>query len=294
MPTFSIITAVYNHEAYVRQAVESVLAQTCTDWELILINDGSTDGSPALIDELASRDARIKPIHQANAGVAAARNRGIAAARGDWITYLDSDDLWFAHALETYVDHLRRQPETQFVYGFMHRLRGTHVTELAAPRVPNPARTVDLYRRMFLATPAVCHRPSLVDRAGGFDRTLRVCEDYDVFLRMSLHCALEPLGVALGLRRRHDTNISQRSGRSQVAEAQMLDRFAAQAAHVIDAKMRAARVGRIYARAARQFFRERNYDECLRTGRLAQELAPTFRVGALCWMCRWLAGRRSA
>ncbi len=292
MPTFSIISSVYDHEAYVRQAVESVLAQTFTDWELILINDGSTDKSPALIDALANRDGRIKPVHQANSGVAEARNRGIAMARGEWIAYLDSDDLWFPHTLQTYAAYLRQRSDTQFLFGYMHRLRAERVSRLPAPWVSGPARTVDLFRRIFMAPTAVCHQRALVNNVGGFDRMMPACEDYDLFLRMSMHCDLEPLGAAIGLHRRHERNLSQRSGRSQVVEAQMLDQFAAQAAHVIDAKVRAERVGQVYARAARLFFHEGNYTECLRTAQIAQELAPTFRVGALRWLCRWLAGRR--
>ena len=288
MPTFSIIMSVFNHEAFVEQAVESVLAQSCTDWELILIDDGSTDRSPELLDHLAHRDARIRPIHKANSGLADSRNLGIAKSLGSWVTYLDSDDLWLPHTLETYARHLERRPQAQFMFGYMHRLRGQKITEVQPPQLPSPPRTRDLYRRMFLMTPAVCHLRELAECAGGFDRQLRYCDDYDFFLRMSLHCDMEPLGVALGLRRRHENNMSQRSGKSQLVEARVLARFAQRAPDIISASLRARRVGQIYARAARCFFREGDYNQALECGLRAQSCAPTLRGRMLCCMCRWL------
>ncbi|MDR1322219.1 MAG: glycosyltransferase [Gracilibacteraceae bacterium] len=92
MPQVSVIMPVYNAEAYLARAVDSVLAQTLRDLELILVDDGSTDSSPALCDAYAARDDRVRVIHQKNGGAPAARNAGIAAASGDYIGFMDSDD----------------------------------------------------------------------------------------------------------------------------------------------------------------------------------------------------------
>ena len=89
---FSIIIPVYNVEKYIQACLDSVLDQTCPDWEAICVNDGSTDGSAAILLELATKDPRIKVIDQPNAGTAAARNMGLRAASGDYIFFLDSDD----------------------------------------------------------------------------------------------------------------------------------------------------------------------------------------------------------
>lgn len=88
----SVIVPVYNAEKYLNKCIESVLAQTYPDWELILVDDGSKDGSADIIDGYAASDTRIKAIHQENAGPGMARNRGIEDASGDYITFLDSDD----------------------------------------------------------------------------------------------------------------------------------------------------------------------------------------------------------
>ena len=97
----SIIVPCYNSTRYLSACVDSVLAQTMPDFEVLLIDDGSTDGTLALAQALAARDARLRVLHQENAGVSAARNLGLAHARGEWITFVDSDDLLAPDALET-------------------------------------------------------------------------------------------------------------------------------------------------------------------------------------------------
>lgn len=102
MPVYSIIVPVYNAEKYLEAAVESVFAQkSASDYEIILVNDGSRDSSGAICDRLAAQDARIQVIHQVNQGVSAARNAGIAAAKGTYVLFLDSDDLLDEKMLET-------------------------------------------------------------------------------------------------------------------------------------------------------------------------------------------------
>lgn len=92
MPFFSIIIPVYNVAPYLRECLDSVLAQTFTNWEVICVDDGSTDGSGAILDEYAARDPRFRVIHQSNAGVSAARNAALGAAIGSWVSFLDADD----------------------------------------------------------------------------------------------------------------------------------------------------------------------------------------------------------
>lgn len=92
MPFFSIIIPVYNVAPYLRECLDSVLAQTFADWEAVCVDDGSTDGSGAILDEYAAKDPRFRVIHQPNAGVSAARNAALDNAEGEWLTFLDGDD----------------------------------------------------------------------------------------------------------------------------------------------------------------------------------------------------------
>ena len=100
MPRISVIVPVYNVEKYLHRCVDSILGQTFTDFELILVDDGSPDNCGAICDEYAAKDARVRVIHQENQGQAAARNRAVAEANGEWIHFVDSDDVIHPQMLE--------------------------------------------------------------------------------------------------------------------------------------------------------------------------------------------------
>ena len=94
MPKISIIIPVYNAEKYLRNCLDSVLNQSFADWEMLLVDDGSTDASPSICDEYAAKDGRIRVFHKENGGVSSARNLGLDNAKGEYITFIDSDDWW--------------------------------------------------------------------------------------------------------------------------------------------------------------------------------------------------------
>lgn len=100
MPTFSIVVPVYNVAPYLRDCLDGILAQTFADWECICVDDGSTDNSGTILDEYAKRDDRFRSVHQPNAGEGPARNRGLAHAHGEWVLFLDGDDILHPDALE--------------------------------------------------------------------------------------------------------------------------------------------------------------------------------------------------
>ena len=112
----TIVMPAHNSQASLSESVQSVLAQTYTDWELIIVDDASSDGTLALAGQFAAGDPRIRvlPLEQ-NVGVAEARNRGIDAARGQYLAFLDSDDLWLPHKLETQIDFMQFQRSRLFV-----------------------------------------------------------------------------------------------------------------------------------------------------------------------------------
>lgn len=133
MPKYSIITPVYNVENYLTQFLNCILNQSYKDFELILIDDGSTDKSGAYCDNIASSYNRIKVIHKKNGGVSSARNRGLDDAQGDWILFYDPDDIIPNNALETIDRTLKKHPEIEvllynytIVYQNKKRERGHH------------------------------------------------------------------------------------------------------------------------------------------------------------------------
>lgn len=115
MSTFSIIIPVYNVAPYLRECLDSVLSQTFTDWEAICVDDGSTDESGAMLDEYAEKDKRFKVIHKANAGVSAARNAALKVVNGNWVLFLDSDDLLRECALDDILTCAKEDHNIDFI-----------------------------------------------------------------------------------------------------------------------------------------------------------------------------------
>lgn len=115
-PLVTVIMPVYNAERYMEQSIESIIAQTYQKWELLIVDDGSTDSSVQIMQEYCSKDRRIQMIlSTGNEGVASARNKGIQAAKGEYIAFLDSDDLWKAEKLEIQI-HYMQEHNCGFVY----------------------------------------------------------------------------------------------------------------------------------------------------------------------------------
>lgn len=105
-PKISVIVPVYNAESTIRRCVDSILAQTFTDFECLLIDDGSKDRSGAICDEYAEKDSRVRAFHKENGGVSSARNVGLDNVNGDWVTFCDSDDSMVVNALESYIKYI--------------------------------------------------------------------------------------------------------------------------------------------------------------------------------------------
>ena len=115
MVKFSVIIPIYNVAPYLRECLNSVLAQTDTDWEAICVDDGSTDASGAILDKYAAKDARFKVIHQQNAGVGAARNRGLDCVGGEWVFFLDADDILYENCLKELCRHQTEDVDIQLI-----------------------------------------------------------------------------------------------------------------------------------------------------------------------------------
>ena len=184
----SVIIPTYNRSQYVCEAIDSVLAQTYQDFEIIVVDDGSTDDTK---EQLEAYGARIRYIAQENAGPGVARNRGILEARGDYVAFLDSDDMWYPTKLEKQVAVLDNQPTVGFVYCDCTRgpkadicAKG-HFSEVR----PASGNIFDqLIHANYVFTPGVLVRRDVLARSGTFDPTLQTAQDYDLWLRLA-HCS---------------------------------------------------------------------------------------------------------
>jgi len=181
--TVSVIIPAYNQSRYLGQAIRSALAQTYASLEIIVVDDGSTDDTREVANSFT--DARVRYVHQANRGLSAARNTGIRHARGELLTFLDSDDLFLETKLETLVGAFEKNPALGFVAGgaILIDERGEPVGEVFEERIP--ANITDLILGNPLHVGSVLLRREWQERAGFFDETLRSYEDWDMWLRLA-------------------------------------------------------------------------------------------------------------
>jgi glycosyltransferase involved in cell wall biosynthesis len=218
-PTISVITPLYNSSRHIEETLNSLRRQSFTDWESILVNDGSTDDTAATVKPYLE-DPRFNYIEQANGGVAAARNTGLRAARGEWVCFLDHDDLWTPTKLERQlafavangydivctaaiaVTDRSREPFRQFYPAeFVDKLEqssgdpGIDLFEL-------------LIRHNFLWASSVMVRKSLLDQVGPFNEAVAPCEDYDMWLRCIPRARVGYLAEPLLEYRIHASNAS--------------------------------------------------------------------------------------
>jgi glycosyltransferase involved in cell wall biosynthesis len=197
-PTVSVVIPAYNVAWCVRKAIDSVLAQEGCDFELIVVNDGSTDDTATV---LAGYGRAIRVLDQPNGGMSSARNAGIRAARGEFVAFLDADDWWLPGKLGRQVALMRQRPELGFCscVARVEDMDGKLVNQWRCPKWEGPL-VVYLFQggaSVPGSSSAVVARRDLVLAAGGFDESLRGAEDPDLWIRLaamtSYACIDEPL-----------------------------------------------------------------------------------------------------
>lgn len=220
-PLVSVVIPTYNRVDFLLQAVESVQRQSLRNWELTVVDDGSTDSTARRLEELA--DPRVRLIRQDRQGVSKARNTGLARSRGTWLSLLDSDDLWAPRKLQRQLEALERQPAYLLCHTDeiwirdgvrvnqkkIHRKRGGWIFEDCLPRCVVSPSSILLHRKV-------------LERHGTFDEDLPVCEDYELWLRLSCRLPFLYLGEPLVIKRGGHGDQLSRSRRA-------IDRFRVQA-----------------------------------------------------------------
>lgn len=207
-PLVSVITPTFNRADYLPYAVESVLSQSVPDFELIVIDDGSTDGTAELMERYLA-DSRIRYLKQENQGQSVARNRGIAEARGQFICFLDSDNAWVSTKLETSLKAFEEHPEADIVYGDFITIDGEG-HELGVNRMARYSGriTPQLLRDNFVSMNTTMTRKRCFDEMGGFDSADRLAEDYGLWLRFSTRYQFLYVPAVLGYYRVMENQIS--------------------------------------------------------------------------------------
>lgn len=191
MPLFSVIIPLYNKAPYVRKAIESVIEQTYKEWELVVVDDGSIDGSGDIVK--AIHNSRIRLVRQDNAGVSAARNRGVAESTAPYICFLDADDWWEPTFLEEMARVIERHPNAG-IYGTSYYIVKNGKKRIAPIGVGNGFGEGEInYCRVYaktlcmpLTSISVCIPRKVFDEVGGFPTSIKLGEDFMLWLSIAL------------------------------------------------------------------------------------------------------------
>lgn len=219
LPAVSVLMPVYNAERYVGEAVESILGQTFSDFEFIIIDDGSTDGSLGILRKYADRDGRIRLVSRPNTGYVVALNEAISLARGEYLARMDADDASLPERFQAQVDYLKKHPECVAV--------GTRVVVVDSDGDPlgewNRDETHEVIdaahmegsRGGVICHPSVMMRRSAVRAVGGYHAEHETAEDLDLWLRLAEIGRLANLPEALLRYRMHPKSVSHARSEQQ-------------------------------------------------------------------------------
>ncbi|MBT9311507.1 glycosyltransferase family 2 protein [Leptothoe kymatousa] len=228
MPTISVVIPLYNAEKTIQLTLDSVFQQTFADFELIIIDDGSTDGSLEIVK--ACQDPRLRLFSFENAGAAAARNQGIARAQGDYVALLDADDVWTPTKLADQLAIFREHPETGLVYSW-----SDYIDEMGEPVCPgkrvitsndSEATYGKLLVSNFLENGSTPLIPLKVLReVGGFDETLSSSQDLDLYLKIAAHHSFAAVPKVQVYYRITPGSITSKIARNEQKELEFIDRL---------------------------------------------------------------------
>jgi glycosyltransferase involved in cell wall biosynthesis len=236
-PLVSVVMATYNMARFIREAIDSVFAQTYPNWELQVIDDGSTDETRTLVAPYLS-DPRVRYQYQENHGQTRAKNTGIRASRGDFIGFLDADDLWLPKKLELQLDLFRHNPSAAIVY--------SPYFCIDTDRIPLPTHIPRLFRgqisgRLLIENCvgfcSVLVKRQCFDTLGVFDETYRMGIDYELWLRFSTRYRFDYLREPTALYRIWPGQMSKNMELRYQSGISIMSRFLAHNPHLIEPKI---------------------------------------------------------
>jgi glycosyltransferase involved in cell wall biosynthesis len=222
-PKVSICVPTYNRKKYLKETLESIFSQTYKDYEIIVVDDGSTDGTEDMIKKLG---VPITYHWQENGGDAAARNKLIELARGKYISFIDSDDLLFPDAIERLVKVVEAEAEDVIAYGSYIRInQDGYVYGKCKRKLYSGDITKHLFQTIIVHSCGSIFPRKILKDAVAFDTSLNVCSDYDIWLSLSTKYRFIALPNPTFMRRRHSGNLSTVSFRNCLTEFKVLERF---------------------------------------------------------------------
>ena len=205
MPTVSVIIHTYNNEKFIAETVESVLNQTYKDYEIIVVDDGSADGTR---DALVPYMQKIRYHYKENGGIASAKNAGISLTQAKFVAFLDHDDLWVPDKLQLQMECFREHPRVGLVYAKYTSFRDGKELRTKPEKGYSGWIFKELLSKSFIQTSTVVVKRECLDAVGPYDETFSLGDEYDMFLRIARKFQCGFVDKGLTRYRVHDTNAS--------------------------------------------------------------------------------------
>lgn len=255
MPRVSVTIPTFNCARFLVRAISTALSQTYTDYEIIVVDDGSTDGTR---DVVAQFGDRVQYLYQPNGGLSSARNLALSRASGEFIAYLDADDMWYPHKLERQVAFLDAHKECGLVHSDVTIISDTddvicyRANQETLREVPEGYCTLDLLRRCHIQVPTVLERRNCIERVGNFDERLKTAQDYLHWIRIATEgWAIGYIAEPLAMYRRTASSLSSSPRRvledfviifeALAAEKSLVLKYGQEATDIIRSRLYAAR-----------------------------------------------------
>jgi glycosyltransferase involved in cell wall biosynthesis len=193
-PAISVVMSVYNGQVFLSEAIESILRQTLRDFEFVIIDDGSTDGTAEILSAYANRDERVRVFRHKNKGRAESLNIGMSFARGQYIARMDADDIALRDRLQEQYEFMQCHPEVGLLSGAYERIgRDGQLLDIVRPPLRDDQIRLTMLRTSAMCHPAVMMRKEIALLSGGYRASLLDADDYDLWLRMSEHTQMANL-----------------------------------------------------------------------------------------------------
>ncbi|MHC4216153.1 MAG: glycosyltransferase family 2 protein [Planctomycetota bacterium] len=223
MPTVSICVPTYNRKDYLKETLDSCFAQTYKDYEVVVVDDGSNDGTEEMIKQ---SEYNITYHWQENSGDSAARNKLIQLSKGKFITFIDSDDLLMPDAIERMIAVMQNETDDVIVYGSYLRInQDGNIYGRCKRKLLSGYVTEHLFQDIFIHSCGSMFPKRLLQNSRAFDTSLKVCSDYDLWLNLSTKYRFVALDAPTFKRRRHSKNLSTISYENRLTELEVLERF---------------------------------------------------------------------
>lgn len=277
MSKVDIILPAYNAAPFVAAAIESVIAQTETDWRILLVDDGSTDNTRDIVEPYAQQlGSRLTYIFQQNRGLPAARNTAIRNGSSPILALLDADDLWLPHRLADSLASFEGRPQVGLSYGLITRFSDTGDVIDTFPgngdRGENDVARWIYTRKIELPCPSVSFRRECIEKVGFFDETMRATEDRDMWLRIAQHYKVAFVPRVIALYRKSPNSMSGDLSRMLRSQLQFIEKHYGERGCGWLARQTA--IGRAYKQQAESFLERGNTHSALRNALRAAALAP--------------------